>query len=567
MSKYTRGWLLALAGLALLGAGGNLARAQQISVKVDGRRVVFPDANPIEMQGRILVPARGVFEQLGAYVHWFPQPRIVRVRDQRVCLVLPAGARQILVSGAQATIDVPMRVIAGRAMVPLRFVSESTGSAVHWDAATRTVHVVTAAAACPEKPAPKPCPEPLQIASLNHSATGLLTAGSLLVVTMTGTPDSTAAFDLAGVSMSMPMQEDPYEAGFYRGIYRVPPGVNAYSVPVIARLVRGKEATPPAEAPAPVSIDSQPPRIFDMEPNLCGVLGNARPNISASFYDSGIGVDPDSVRVLLNGRDVTRQSAVTFGQVTYTPPLPLTGPIRVRVTVADRAGNTATQSWNFVVRKDVLGIRTLNHNAAGVLVPGDVLCVTMTSLPNGRACFDIADVANSLPMREVSLGKYVGSYTVVRGDNAIRTPLIVRIALPSGARLSEATTVPVTIVSDPAPAPPMIENPLAGGIVGNTVIVRGRVQPGSIVRVDIQYRNRLTGIYKLEGTAAGQEVIADRNGNFSTQPLLLIVPAGAGDLDYYVIAMTRDPAGRASEPVMVPIRRQPPAPDPDPPGE
>ena len=45
-------------------------QAAQPTVEIDGKTVVFPDAQPKITEGRVLVPLRGVFENLGFTINW-----------------------------------------------------------------------------------------------------------------------------------------------------------------------------------------------------------------------------------------------------------------------------------------------------------------------------------------------------------------------------------------------------------------------------------------------------------------------------------------------------------------
>ncbi|HOA98329.1 MAG TPA: stalk domain-containing protein, partial [Acetivibrio saccincola] len=54
-----------MAGMLIVSANEN------VSVTVDGKKVVFPDAKPfIDENGRTLIPVRFVTEDLGATVEW-----------------------------------------------------------------------------------------------------------------------------------------------------------------------------------------------------------------------------------------------------------------------------------------------------------------------------------------------------------------------------------------------------------------------------------------------------------------------------------------------------------------
>ena len=71
--------LLSAAGAALFLMTGP-ARAERIRVDVNGQRVQFPYAQPTEINGRVMIPLRGVLDRLGAErVDWRPMAQEVVV--------------------------------------------------------------------------------------------------------------------------------------------------------------------------------------------------------------------------------------------------------------------------------------------------------------------------------------------------------------------------------------------------------------------------------------------------------------------------------------------------------
>src|SRR5579864_1735074 len=84
-----------------------IAPAQQtIAVYVDGRLVSF-DVPPQVIQGRVLVPLRGVFEQLGATVDYDAHTQhILAVRGSQT-VELTIGSRQARVGDQPKLLDVP----------------------------------------------------------------------------------------------------------------------------------------------------------------------------------------------------------------------------------------------------------------------------------------------------------------------------------------------------------------------------------------------------------------------------------------------------------------------------
>jgi len=136
------------------------AAAQTVRVIADGSSVFF-DQPPIVTGGRVLIPLRGVFEQLGAFVQWNRANNTILATRLGTEVQLTIGSRIAFVNGSQVALDVPAMVVAGRTLVPLRFVSEAMGAHVQWDPASRTVFVTSSGAAQPIPPRviqPPPAP-------------------------------------------------------------------------------------------------------------------------------------------------------------------------------------------------------------------------------------------------------------------------------------------------------------------------------------------------------------------------------------------------------------------------
>jgi hypothetical protein len=130
----------------LLLACAAIAPAQQrIRTTVDGTTVVYPDVEPVMMNGRVMVPLRGVSEHMGAYVEWDGENNEVRVSDDGTVVLLTIGSSVATVNGSIVPIDSPAVMYRGRTMVPLRFISETFGHDVYWNAPVRTVEITTVA--------------------------------------------------------------------------------------------------------------------------------------------------------------------------------------------------------------------------------------------------------------------------------------------------------------------------------------------------------------------------------------------------------------------------------------
>ena len=115
-----------------------------VSVTVDGNKVVFPDAKPfIDENGRTLIPVRFVTEDLGATVEWNAQDREVYITKDGVNIMIRIGQEMILVNGRTKAMDTKAIIKEDRTYVPIRYVAEELGATVGWDASTRTVIITT----------------------------------------------------------------------------------------------------------------------------------------------------------------------------------------------------------------------------------------------------------------------------------------------------------------------------------------------------------------------------------------------------------------------------------------
>ena len=121
----------------------SVANATDIQVTVDGTPVKFGLAKPISSQGRILVPLRGVFEQMGAFVQWNPASRTIDAQRDTTQVKLIIGNNYATVNGTEVKLDTPPQIVNGGTMVPLRFLSESLGANVNWKAEERLVAIST----------------------------------------------------------------------------------------------------------------------------------------------------------------------------------------------------------------------------------------------------------------------------------------------------------------------------------------------------------------------------------------------------------------------------------------
>ena len=115
--------------------------AESITITINGTILPPEDMPPIVLYDRTLVPARAVFEALGAEVAWNQLSQEVYVRKQDDIIVLKADQNTATKNGIAFTMDVPAKVINERTMIPIRAVSEALGCTVEWNEDTRVVAI------------------------------------------------------------------------------------------------------------------------------------------------------------------------------------------------------------------------------------------------------------------------------------------------------------------------------------------------------------------------------------------------------------------------------------------
>lgn len=93
-----------------------------------------PTLSGVIERGRMLVPARGVFEQMGASVKWYAPTRTVTLVREGRTAVLQVDYPAALVNGHLKTLSVPARLIEGQVYLPLRFAAETLGLRVDYAA-------------------------------------------------------------------------------------------------------------------------------------------------------------------------------------------------------------------------------------------------------------------------------------------------------------------------------------------------------------------------------------------------------------------------------------------------
>ncbi len=111
-----------------------------ITLKYDGK-IVKCDVPPVIREDRTLIPARALFEELGADITWNASKKTVTIEYNEDVILLTIGSKNATLNKLKVTMDVPAMIVDDRTMIPVRFVAENLGFDVEWDAKNYIVNV------------------------------------------------------------------------------------------------------------------------------------------------------------------------------------------------------------------------------------------------------------------------------------------------------------------------------------------------------------------------------------------------------------------------------------------
>lgn len=105
------------------------------------------DAPPYIKNGRTMVPIRFISEALGAKVDWDGNLRQITIQKDRYTIRMVIGSVDVFIreegkmGETQQKLDAPPEITSGRTFVPLRFISETFGAKLDWNAELREITI------------------------------------------------------------------------------------------------------------------------------------------------------------------------------------------------------------------------------------------------------------------------------------------------------------------------------------------------------------------------------------------------------------------------------------------
>lgn len=111
------------------------------TVILDGKQLSF-DVPPIIENGRTLIPVRTILESLGAAVEWDDYTKTVTAKKSGTTVRIQIGNNVVQKNDESIALEVPAKIVNGRTLVPLRFVSEALGAKVDWEDSSQTITIL-----------------------------------------------------------------------------------------------------------------------------------------------------------------------------------------------------------------------------------------------------------------------------------------------------------------------------------------------------------------------------------------------------------------------------------------
>ncbi len=508
------------------------ASAQGISVQLDGRNLNF-DQPPAMIDGRLLVPLRGIFEALSADVLYDAPTRSIKATKGDTVVQLQLGSRTALIDGRTVYLDVPADTVGGRTMVPLRFVSESLGADVKWNGATKTV-VIASTGGGQTTPPPSGDNGNSQtggpkIDRIVHNGTAALDSGDALEVIVYGEPGARATFEILGHTQEIALPE--ISSGRYQTRYTIPNGLQVQRGVVLVHLTKnGRETAQEADRQITVRAGSGNNNNngntggWQTYPNANDTVNTLRPQLSVSFPES---VQNGTFRLYVDGIDFTQQARLSGNQVLWTPQYDLSpGRHQAQIRGSANSGRQLDYQWAFTIDNNAgnsgnfsiqqlqpnNGEYTGNRPTIGATFSSNVNSVTLT--------VDNVNVTNQNGVQRLSNGiSWVPNYNLQPGTHRAS----VQAVDTYNRQVSQTWTFTVNNNNNNngnngGGQTLSVSNIYNGSNVDAVFNVQGNAQPGRQVNVLVEYSpDNILEVITGQTRQISQSTLVNNNGRFDVQ--------------------------------------------------
>lgn len=402
------------------------APVRAIAIVVNGEELAR-DPAPRVVGGRLLVPVFRIYGALGIGIVREGDTVIASAPGKRIAITIGSDRAQL--DNRTVVMEAPARAIGGATFVPLRFVADSLGAQVGYDAKAARVEVVSTIvgrAAALEQHTPSGSTQlagTVSAVDVTSSPESVTVVRGPSVRTVTITPDARITVQDVATRTETAATLDELHPGDAVSIVVRPDG---HVAQVVARYA-SRSGTIAAVSSLQFALQSG--YLVTPDKGTQITLNGA----AAQLGDLRVG---DAVTVRLNPDTGEKRQIIAFREVPATP---------------QPEGGTQ--------------IAQLTTNATRPLRAGDVLVVTLRGTPGGRATFDIGTYVTGQPMSETTPGVYVARYTVPAGVNFGRSTVYGRLTVAGTTAPRAAAPQLVAVTTTP---PQIFEiAPSGGGTVNN----------------------------------------------------------------------------------------------------
>ena len=471
-----------------------------VQIFVGNEPVELEETIPAILSEDVCVPVRPFAEALGAQVDWDGSSGTLTVSGPAGAGVLRIGSHVARIKGTQVYFPYAPYLFDGRFYAPILFFSEMFDQAWYWDPYTRQFQWVPI---FPRWRGGRGLAPPIPYGPARRTPKA------------EAPPIPTTRIVVGAAVRTLPSRINP------RIVVRTAGKRITYPVARDVIILRGRIGGRAMEVP----------------------LGSIRPGdrVILRFNEESVATSIRAQYKVVSGKvqSVAKSTVLleTGETLKVIPETEIILPENIRGHLSDiRAGDVVAAGVSPITGKTYI-IKALpsiederppeqdqiSLNTVGPLRAGDVLIVRFKAHAGGQAWFTIPGAKANIPMAEVEPGVYQGEYTVQIGDTALRQRIKLTFRAPGGETYSRLSRRPVT-VRTVAGYLPRITSPRQGQQISSPVVVQGMADPGSLVRVTIQFRRNLQRLLPLEGITAMEDVRADRDGRWQTPPLAAVAP-------------------------------------------
>ncbi|MCL6628018.1 MAG: copper amine oxidase N-terminal domain-containing protein [Armatimonadetes bacterium] len=512
MNKYVLVVLMVVCVLTLAVASDHVA----FSVHVNKKPVASVPSSPALLADNVCVPVREFAQSMGLNLSWDSNTRTVTLSASSDAAVLRTGSRTATVKGRRIHLPEPPYIYRGRFFAPILFFNEMFDQAWYWDPLAKQFRWM------PIFPRYRGEARPPQIIyGPRHFAPE-----------KTENPPVTETGIVVGEAVrTYPSAEQPSIT------VRVSGKTATYRVARDAIIVRGSLTGNAVEVPlGNIRPGDRVTLRLDQDNNVISIKAQYR------LVRGTVQAVAEGTVLLTSGVTLrlTPQTKVIFPDNTRasveeispgTSIAASVSPISTKAYVVQvlpppvESGETGAYS-----AEQETGDEQIQLNTTGPLQAGDTLTVLFRAEPEGKAWFTVPGARANIPMDEIESGVYKGEYIIQSGDIVIRQPVQVTYTSPNGEVFTSVSKRLVTAQTIAGYLPRIIY-PRQGQQVDSPIVVRGVAQPGSTIRVTIEFRRNIRLILPYEGVTAVATVKADNNGQWETPPMAVAAPFSDMDPD------------------------------------